>query len=331
MSLAPGSGNGVRPFRWRGKLYHLTYKGHIDRSVLLARLNIITTIHALGWTCVHETSDAEVPYDHTHFAWIWERPVDLLGCTLMDVYDGGVCVHPNIQTGKSLAWMEKIFTQYQSSHAGHKVGADGKLAFTSPADGPWQQLPEGFEWYEFVVTEVSRSQDLLSGCSAAGIRPKSVSDVLLLQAHKRPAPFDHNFPRASFKPLALPLAFTSRQFGTLHIYGGIGMGKTEWACAQFDNPLLVTARDVLREFRAGIHDGIVLDKMLFTDWTVTDAEQLTEYHQDVQLKCRYGLARIPKRTPKIVVTNERNAWPRDPHGQLIGRRVVQLKIESKLY
>ena len=32
----------------------------------------------------------------------------------------------------------------------------------------------------------------------AGIRPKSVSDVLLLQTHKRPAPFDHNFtsPRA---------------------------------------------------------------------------------------------------------------------------------------
>ena len=325
-ALTPAGANGG--FRWRGKLYHLTYKGHIPPILLRARVLNLSTIRVIGISCVHETSDAEAPYDHTHFAWIWERAVDLVGCDKMDVHFGGARVHPHIQTSKSLAWMERVFTQY---HRGFKASADGKLAFSEPADGPWQELPAEFEWSEYIVSEVQESSDLQSGCAAAGIRPRSVSDVMLLQNNKRPAAFDHNFDRASFKPLSLPTEFTSREMGTLQIYGPVRLGKTEWACAQFDNPLLVTSRDVLKEFRPGFHDGIVLDKMLFRDWAVCDAEQLTEYNQDVRLKCRYGTARIPKRTPKIVVTNEKDAWPLDPHGQLVGRRVVQLEITFRLY
>ena len=151
---------------------------------------------------------------------------------------------------------------------------------------------------------------------------------MLLQAHKRPAPFDHNYPRASFKPLTLPPAFVSGQHGTLHIYGGVNLGKTEWASSRFDNPLVINTRDGLRGFRAGVHDGIVLDKMLFNDWTVVDAEALTEFKQNAQIKCRYGVVDIPKGTPKIVVTNTPDAWPHDPYGQLVGRRVSQLQIKS---
>ena len=50
-----------RGFRWRGKMYHLTYKGHIPRAVLLARLASISSIKVLGTSCVHEASDVEVP------------------------------------------------------------------------------------------------------------------------------------------------------------------------------------------------------------------------------------------------------------------------------
>ena len=63
---------------------------------------------------------------------------------------------------------------------------------------------------------------------------------MLLQQAKRPRHFEHNFARDSFLPLALPEAFVARAIGTLHIWGAVRLGKSEWALAQFENPLYVT-------------------------------------------------------------------------------------------
>ena len=324
-TVTPNEANG---FRWRGRLYHLTYKGHIPQSVLYARLEAMSRIKIIARSMVHETSDAEVPYDHTHLAWVWHRAVDLTGCDKMDVTFGGECIHPEIETKKSLAWMERIFTQY---HRGHKTAADGKVKFVEPAAGPWQELPAEFEWGDYITTEVSASPDLIDGVCAAGIRPKSVSDVALLLRHKRPPPFDHNFKRDSFIPQAVPVSYVTKEVGTLQIYGAVRLGKTEWACAQFENPHLVTSRDALLDFRPNYHDGIVIDKMVFNDWTVTDCEALTDWTQPARVKCRYGDAKIPKHVPKIVVTNARDVWPADPFGQLVGRRVAQMPVIARMY
>lgn len=314
-------------FRWRGRFYHLTYRGHISPQALLLLLASISRVKVLGTSIVHEESDAEAPYDHTHFAWLWEKAVDLVGCGIMDIFHSGSMVHPNIETKKSIQWIERLFVQY---HAGHKTGADGKPKYVKPI-ALMQELPQCFEWGDYITTEVMEAPDLLSGVCAAGIRPKTVSDVHLLQQHKRPAPFDHNYTRNMFKPQQLPQAFEMREVGSLQIHGAVRLGKTEWACAQFDNPLLVTSRDTLKDFRPGLHDGIVIDKMVFNDWTVTDAEALTDWTQPAQIKCRYGVAKIPKRTPKIIVTNARDVWPTDPFGQIVGRRVAQMHVTVPMF
>ena len=243
----------------------------------------------------------------------------------MDVIFQGQPVHPNIATKKSLTWMQGIFDQY---HHGIKAGSKEVVP---PANGPWQQLPQCFEWREFINSEAAVAPDLLSGVQLAGISVKSVRYVLLLQRHKRPAAFDHNFTRGQFLPLSLPPEFTSGKLGTLQVWGSICLGKTEWALAQFDNPLLVTSRDSLRSFVPNFHDGIVLDKMVFDDWVVTDCESLTDFTQPAEIKVRYSVARIPKFTRKIVVSNRADVWPADPLGQLVGRRVVQLHIKSRLF
>jgi hypothetical protein len=317
-----------RAFRWRGKLYHLTYRGHIPHQSLLNRLHAISGIKVLGYSCVHEASDREAPYDHTHFAWMWVKAVDMVGCDRMDVLHNGAMVHPHILSKKSLAWMEGIFTRY---HLGHKNDDEGKPKFVAPAGGPWQEVPQAFEWTEYIVTEVSEASDLLGGVLAAGIRPKSVSDIRLLQQHKRPALFDHNYPASSFLPQVLPQAYVTRVVGTLHIHGNIDLGKTDWACAQFSNPLYITSRDGLRAFLPLFHDGIVLDKMEFQDWKVTDCESLTDWTQPAEVSCRYGCAKIPKHTPKIIVTNARDVWPADPYNRIVGRRVAQMHVSACMF
>ena len=62
--------------------------------------------------------------------------------------------------------------------------------------------------------------------------------------------------------LALPDAYTSGAIGTLHICGAVRLRKSEWALAQFANPLHVTERIDLLNFRPGWHDGIVIDKSM---------------------------------------------------------------------
>ena len=61
----------------------------------MLQLERITSILAIGTSVVHEKSDAEVPYDHTHFAWLWDRAPNLHGARLMDVLHSGVVVHPH--------------------------------------------------------------------------------------------------------------------------------------------------------------------------------------------------------------------------------------------
>ena len=94
----------------------------------------------------------------------------------------------------------------------------------------------------------------------------------------------------------------------------------------------MTERNALLDFRDGWHDGIVIDKMLPRDaFTLHECEALSDYMQPATIKCLYKVARVPKRTPKIVVTNQRDVWPRDPDRILVGRRVSQLEIVERTY
>ena len=341
-------------FRWRGRAWHLTYKGHLDHEALLAQLHGLSSIAVLGSSVVHESSDAEAPYDHTHLCWWWARAPDLNGAHLMD-FKG---VHPHAVTKKSLKWVERIFTHY---HHGYKADGAGRASFKAPVGGPWQELPEGWEWSATIITEVppplrphhtsvharaprraaspartvpqvSEAPDLLEGAMLAGVSIRSMHDVLLVQSAKRPAAFEHNFARDSFRALPVPEAYVSGVMGALHVYGPINIGKTEWALAQFDNPLLVTQRNDLLDFRPGWHDGIVVDKVRPRDcFSLHECEALCDYTQPASIKCLYRVARIPKKTRKIVVTNDEDVWPADPHGILVGRRVVQMQICQKTY
>ena len=323
----------VASFRWRSRAWHLTYAGHIPRELLLALLESITSIRALGTSIVHEQSDAEAPYDHTHFAWLWERAPNLHGSHLMDVEVDGSIVHPHAVHKKSLKWLQLVFERY---HCGHKVSAAGKAIHVPPVAGPWQVLPSCFEWNDYILTEVSDAPDLIEGAQIAGVNVRSLHDVLLLQNAKRPRRFEHNFPRSSFLPRELPEPYACGRVGTLHIWGRVRLGKSEWALAQFENPLYVTERNDLLDFRTDWHDGIVIDKVMPRErspagFTLAECERLTDFTLPASIRCLYRTARIPRGVRKIVVTNERHVWPDDPMGQLVGRRIVQFEVREQMF
>jgi len=187
-----------------------------------------------------------------------------------------------------------------------------------------------------MITEVSEAADLIEGAQMAGVAIRSLHDVMLVQNAKRLRAFEHNFARDSYRMIVMPEAYTSGAVGTLHIWGAVRLGKSEWALAQFANPLHVTERNDLLDFRPGWHDGIVIDKIMPRErppagFTLQECEKLTDYTLAASLKCLYRVARIPKGVRKIVVTNEHDVWPCDPHGQIVGRRVVQLHVSERLY
>ena len=66
-------------------------------------------------------------------------------------------------------------------------------------------------------------------------------------------------------------------------------------------------------------------------FSLQECEKLTDFTLPASIKCLYRTAHIPKGTRKIVVTNVRDAWPADPEGQVVGRRVAQLQICDRLY
>ena len=93
-------------FRWRARAWHLTYAGHVPPEMLLLLLAAATSVPVLCWSIVHEVSDAEAPYDHTHLAWLWAGPVNLHGSRIMDVVVNGRAVHPHAEHRKSLPWLQ---------------------------------------------------------------------------------------------------------------------------------------------------------------------------------------------------------------------------------
>ena len=124
-------------FRWRARFWHPTYCGLVPAELLLSKLARLTSIRTLGHSVVHERSDAQVPYDHTHLAWMWERAPNLHGSRLLDIELDGVQLHPHMVHKKSLKWLQHIFQRY---HHGHKTTLTGKPTFVAPVGGPWQVL-----------------------------------------------------------------------------------------------------------------------------------------------------------------------------------------------
>ena len=165
-------------FRRRARAWHLTYRGHVPRDVLLAKPGRATSIAAIGTLIVHEPSDAEVPYPHTHFAWLWQRAPNLHGARLMDVEVDGCVIHPHAVQKKSLKWLQHVFQRY---HVGTKSNAVGRPIFVAPVAGPWQFWPSA----SIGMTTLSRRAASTSAACTFRLRAASAAVAARCSGRRR--------------------------------------------------------------------------------------------------------------------------------------------------
>lgn len=112
------------------------------------------------------------------------------------------------------------------------------------------------------------------------------------------------------------------------VQGNAGCGKTQWALAHFERPLLVTHLDGFRNFNPLIHDGIVTDDLSFIHMPVETQIQITDWEQSRDIHGRNVCAYIPKHTRKIFTCN----WGRFPFAfdDAVMSRVCHIELDKDL-
>lgn len=88
------------------------------------------------------------------------------------------------------------------------------------------------------------------------------------------------------------------------LIGPSGIGKTSWCKRECPKPaLFVTHMDTLRQFKPNEHKCIIFDDMSFLHVPREAQIHITDKDDSRAIHVRYGIAEIPKGTPKIFTAN----------------------------
>ena len=328
----------VDDWKFRGKMFHFTYKDFIPPDELHRLTKSATSTPVRGYTIVHErTETTEVTqfgsvtteYEHTHYGVIFQSLINLTGSRKFDAHVGAEQYHPNIQNKVTMVAMEQIFLHY---HRGRKYSIEvGKMLYTKPVFLE-QKLPTEFEWTEEILKDIISAPTLVAALVAGQVRPRSVNDVKTVRDdaagdRKR---FQHLFPANSFhlKPPPAPHA--------LWVHGGTGLGKTKAACSWFSNPCLIKPFDtigcleaVMRKFDPTVHDGLILDEADLRFLTRQQVIALLDSDEDCEMDVRFKSFTIPAGVKKILISNPspNGLIPTDPAGA-VNRRMTTLHVTS---
>lgn len=111
------------------------------------------------------------------------------------------------------------------------------------------------------------------------------------------------FPKYRLDQFTLPRQDLSK---SLVIYGESGTGKTQFAKAHFERPLLISHIDQLKIWNPQNHDGLVFDDMTFSHWPPTAVIHLLDMDEDRHIHCRNTNGIIPAGFPRIFTINSSN-------------------------
>lgn len=109
-----------KSFRLQNRKIHLTYKTHIDPEIWLAWAKGSKKLHIDSYSIVHETSDENHPYPHTHILLDSgkNKKFNTTNCRFFDwiLSETKEVIHPNIATIKTNKhWDNAILYHYKES------------------------------------------------------------------------------------------------------------------------------------------------------------------------------------------------------------------------
>lgn len=123
-------------------------------------------------------------------------------------------------------------------------------------------------------------------------------------------------------------AFQDWNTHSLILYGESGVGKTTWAKKHIELPcLFVSHLDVLKDYDATFHKGIIFDDVSFMHFPRESQIHIVDNYDPRSIHCRYRVAHIPAGTPKVFTANKRIVMD-DP---AINRRCRVYKINGYNY
>ena len=104
----------------------------------------------------------------------------------------------------------------------------------------------------------------------------------------------------------------AKDFGedkTLIFVGPTGIGKTAYALAHFQNPILISDRQDFGKVTPQT-DGLVIDDMSFNKWNPTNLIHLVDVEYDRTINVKYGSARLRAGLRRIITVNSMELfWP----------------------
>lgn len=117
--------------------------------------------------------------------------------------------------------------------------------------------------------------------------------------------------------------------------GRSGMGKTQFAIHHFQNPLIVSHIDDLKNLNPTI-DGIIFDDMNFQHWPPTSCIHICDMDLPRSINVKYGTIEIPAGTPRIFTSNREfeEIWSKDctfEEMNAIRRRCDITTFDEELY
>lgn len=305
-------------FRFSGKKLHLTYRGHLPLEELKLHLenkmgsfSMYSLVHENGAEKPPEVTQedsqeqqASVPYAHTHVALVLQMKFETRKASAWD-FQG---VHPNLKQIRTQTHLQRIWTYHQKAPISRLVSERGPLTST----------PGG-------IDALIAAPSLLAAVLLAGVEVRTVRDIQILRQDR----MEETVIPALSEPCLWTIPF--QRHPCVVLTGDTGTGKTRYALAHFENPLLVSHMDDLKQLKPS-HDGIVFDDIGFSHWPLESCIHLCDVALPRTINVKHGSVTIPAGKPRFFTTNREftGLFPNDEWGAL-KRRTHVLRVRAPLF